>query len=365
MIAVKVSYDEIKDLIKDIDPIAYGKTRNFSDGALTHLSPYISRGLISTKQVMEHVLGLGIQPYQSHKLLQELAWRDYWQQIWITKGDEISQDIKRPQPEVENNQIAKAIVGGKTGILAIDEAIESFYQTGYLHNHMRMYIAALACNSGKSHWLLPAQWMYYHLLDGDWASNALSWQWVAGSNSNKKYVANQENINKYFYTEQQRTMLDVPYDELPTMATPPALQDLEVPEFKTVLPTVAPLLVDNNLPTLVYNSYNLDPNWRQEAATNRVLLLEPSHFQKYPISNKVLEFILALASNIDGIQVFVGEFDELTEVVDAKTIYFKEHPTANHYRGTIDERDWMFSVKGYYPSFFNFWKRCKKELPAP
>ena len=35
--------------------------------------------------------------------------------------------------------------------------------------------------------------MYYHLLDGDWASNALSWQWVAGSNASKKYYANQAN----------------------------------------------------------------------------------------------------------------------------------------------------------------------------
>ena len=51
--------------------------------------------------------------------------------------------------------------------------------------------------------------MYYHLLDGDWASNALSWQWVAGSNANKKYYANQDNINKYFNSSQKQTFLDV------------------------------------------------------------------------------------------------------------------------------------------------------------
>lgn len=365
MIEISVSYDEILAKIKSIDPIAYGATRNFSDGALTHLSPYISRGVISTKQVMEHVLAMGLQPYQTHKLIQELAWRDYWQQTWIVKGDEINKDLKREQPEVENKQIPKAILDAETGISAIDQAIALFYQTGYMHNHMRMYIAALACNSAKSHWLLPAQWMYFHLLDGDWASNGLSWQWVAGSNSGKKYIANQENINKYFYTEQQQTILNVPYDKLPTMKVPTILKNLAHPELKTALPNVAPLNINKTSPTCIYNSYNLDPNWRKELCVNRVLLLEPSHFKQYPISSKVLNFILALARNIKGIQVFVGEFDALNMVLDSKITYYKEHPTAHHYVGTQDDRDWMFSVKGYYPSFFNFWKRCKKELPAP
>lgn len=49
MIDVRVAYDDILAKIKSIDPIAYGETRNFSDGALTHLSPYISRGVISTQ----------------------------------------------------------------------------------------------------------------------------------------------------------------------------------------------------------------------------------------------------------------------------------------------------------------------------
>jgi deoxyribodipyrimidine photo-lyase len=64
-----------------------------------------------------------------------------------------------------------------------------------------MYIASLACNVAQSQWRIPAKWMYYHLLDADWASNALSWQWVAGTNSNKKYFANQNNINKYCFTK--------------------------------------------------------------------------------------------------------------------------------------------------------------------
>lgn len=55
----------------------------------------------------------------------------------------------------------------------------------------------LTCTIAQPHWLNPARWMNCHLLDGDLASNMLSWQWVASSFSSKKYYANQENINKY------------------------------------------------------------------------------------------------------------------------------------------------------------------------
>lgn len=355
-------YNDILDRIKKIDPIEYGRTRNFVDGAVTYLSPYISRGVISTKQVMNHVLSLGCQPYQVNKLLQELAWRDYWQQIWIEKGDLIDQDFRHDQPEVENHKFSKAILESCTYIKAIDEAISEFYSTGYLHNHIRMYVAALACNAARSHWFLPAQWMYYHLLDGDWASNALSWQWVAGSNSNKKYVANQENINKYCHTNQKDTILDISYEKIGQMDIPELLKDLVSPDLKTSLPEVEELVINNSIPTCVYNNYNLDPLWKKEIESNRVLLLEPSHFEKYPVSKKVIDFIIELSENIQDIQIFVGGFNELANKLDTSMVYYKEHPTANHYTGICDDRDWMFSIKGYYPSFFNFWKKCKKEL---
>ncbi|CAN0588527.1 unnamed protein product, partial [Laminaria digitata] len=198
--------------VRTLDPIKYGSTRNYINGAVTYLSPYISRGIISTKFILGETLNKGYQPAAVEKFIQELAWRDYWQQIWIAKGDGINQDLKHPQTPVANTSIARAIIVGKTAIKAVDIAIQEFYETGYLHNHMRMYIAAIACNMGQSHWKVPAQWMYYHLLDADWASNALSWQWVAGSNANKKYVANQDNINKYCFTQQRGTFVHVPYE---------------------------------------------------------------------------------------------------------------------------------------------------------
>ncbi|MEQ9279589.1 MAG: FAD-binding domain-containing protein [Balneola sp.] len=359
-------YDGILEQIDQLDPINYGRTRNFIDGDVSKLSPYISRGVISTKQVMKRTLERGFEPDEIKKWLQELAWRDYWQLVWIEKGKEIDSDLRHPQPDVQNHQMPKVIVEANTGIKAIDDAIEKFYETGYLHNHVRMYIAAICCNMGKSHWKVPAQWMYYHLKDGDWASNVLSWQWVAGSNSNKKYVANQDNINKYCYTDQSGTFIDVPYEAFDDFDTPETLKNLVLPKLKTPLPKSEEIKIDSKKPTLIYNFYNMDPKWREDEDTNRILLLEPSVFEKYPVSESSIQFITDLGENIPNLQIYVGEFEELKNQfsLSDSDIYFKEHPL-NDYSGNEEPRDWMFPVKGYYQSFFKFWNKAKKELKRP
>ncbi|TMM59323.1 deoxyribodipyrimidine photolyase [Maribacter algarum] len=355
-------YKEIIQRIHNIDPVKYGSSRNFIDGAVTYLSPYISRGVISTKQVLESVLERGYRPAQFEKFIQELAWRDYWQQVWIAKGDAINSDLKNTQTPVSNHEIPAAIVSIKTGIEAIDKAIQEFYQTGYFHNHVRMYIAAITTNMGQSHWKYPAQWMYYHLLDGDWASNALSWQWVAGANSNKKYLANQDYINKYCHTQQKNTFLDVDYSAFSKMEIPEILSETTFEKFTTPLPSKSAVRVNPQCSTFIYNFYNLDPNWKQETEANRILLLEPSIFEQYPISKKSVDFMLDLSQNIEGIQVYVGEFDELVREYDLDEICYKEHPLNTNYKGIEESRDWMFDVQGYFSSFFGFWKKCKKQL---
>ncbi|MGB5355081.1 MAG: FAD-binding domain-containing protein [Eudoraea sp.] len=357
------SYDEILQRIRFVDPIRYGTTRNYINGAVTYLSPYISRGFITTKEILTDVLNKGYKPAQIEKFIQELAWRDYWQQIWIAKGDSINTDLKHPQYPVDNKEIARAIVDGKTGITAIDKGIALFYESGYLHNHLRMYIASISCNVAQSHWKLPAKWMYYHLLDADWASNALSWQWTAGANSNKEYYANQDNINKYCFTDQKDTFLDISYDGFSNLNIPEILSDTFSLSLTTPLPASTPISINEALPACIYNIYNLDPLWKKNMDVNRILLLEPSHFKQYPISQKTIDFMLKLSKdNIDDIQIFVGEFRELVNQHTFKKIYYKEHPLNRHYKGTEESRDWMFETNGYYPSFFAFWKKCRREL---
>jgi len=358
-----VTYNGILSKIDSVNVTSYGATRNYLRGDVTGLSPYISRGVISTKQVLDTLLAKGYSTEQSEKLIQELAWREYFQRVWQQLGDDMFDDIRLRYTGIKHRRIPLALVNAATGIAAVDDAIRDLYQTGYMHNHLRMFTASIACNMAKSHWQLPAQWMYYHLLDGDLASNACSWQWVAGSFSSKQYYCNQETINKYSGTRQSNTFLDKGYDELAASTVPGILQDITSPELSTSLPEKKIPVTDPSLPLLIYTTYNLDPLWRKDEKANRILLLEPSHFRQYPVSEKVLSFILELAKNIDGLQVFSGEVNEIPQLSQFPAVYAKEHPASGHLPGKKDAREWLFpGVKGYYPSFFSYWNQCKKEL---
>jgi len=362
-------YEKIIERVNAIDPIKYARTRNFINGQITYLSPYITRGVISTKQVMDKILEKQY-PYPAiEKIIQELAWREYFQRVWQSKGLQIWDDLKQDQQEVVHHQMITSIQKANTGIESIDFAINGLYEKGYMHNHCRMYLASIACNIGKAHWLEPSKWMYYHLLDGDIASNNCSWQWVAGAFSSKKYYCNQENVNKYTFSKQQNTFLDKPYEQLVDLPIPDALQETTVLDLTTNLPKSNTPNIDTELPTLIYNSYNLDPIWRKLEKVNRVLLLEPSHFNQYPVSDKVIEFIIDLSKNIEGIQVYTGEIADIENLYKTNNtwgnqkIISKEHPAFAYYPGIKDQRDWMFpEVNGYYPSFFGFWKKAERSF---
>lgn len=353
--------EAVLNRVSEIIPEEYGRTRNFLEGAVSYLSPYISRGVISTKFVKEKLIERGYSLPIAQSIFQELAWRDFWQKTWVEKQDGIFEDLRNPQSDCDFDTLPLGIDAANTGIEVLNEGIADLKSTGYMHNHLRMYTASVVCNVAKTHWKTPSQWMYYHLLDGDLASNMLSWQWVAGTNSNKKYIANQENINKYCNSKQRKTYLDVSYEELASISCPPEMKERIELNFETNLPKSEEPKIEKDIPILLYNYYNLDPFWRKNEKVNRVLLLEPSVFERFPVSHKCIDFVLDLSQNIEGIQLFVGEFNELQEAYPNSQFIFKEHPL-NNYSGQEDPRDWMFPTAPYKPTFFGYWKLCEKEF---
>ncbi len=364
------NYQAILERIDSFDPVAYAKSRNYANGAVSRLSPYISRGVISTRLVYKRLLKRGIKLYQMEKFVQELAWRDFWQKQWQYHGEAINQDLKNAQQNVRDYGLPRAIQEANTGVEAIDKAIEDLYTTGYMHNHLRMYLASIACNVAQYHWRIPAQWMFSHLLDSDWASNALSWQWVAGANSNKKYWANQDNINHFCQTDQWKTFLDFSYEDLPHQAVPSVLKvktpmPLSETELEMFQPNATSLSeFDNDKESVcIYTPYNLDPLWRADLRTNRILLLDIEYFNQYPTSNKVLKFIQDLAlENIPEVNIFIGTYEMLRKHFSSSLIYAKEHPALPYTVDVLDSRDWLSVHTPYKPSFFPYWKSCSKAL---
>ena len=352
---------KLADVYKRIDafdPEHYARTRNFLNGGVSYLSPYLSRGFITVPQVVERLKERGIGMQQAEKFIQELAWREFYTRTWFQKGDLIFEDIRHPQEGVENQGIPEAVLNANTGIQAIDSHLTHFWETGYLHNHLRMYLAAIICNMGKYHWREPADWLYYHLLDGDLASNALSWQWCAGTFSNKPYFVNQANINTYSGTKQSGTFLDFGYELLPINAVPDVLKKSEKINLVFTPPETKALDLQENAPTFIYTHYTLDPTFHIGEEGNRILILEPSHFKKHAISPKTLNFILSLGENIPGLQVYYGEYSDLS-----LQGIFRDHPINAHFQGIREKHPSLApDLAGEFPSFFSFWNKLKNQL---
>ncbi len=92
----------------------------------------------------------------------------------------------------------EAAVGGSTGIDGFDDWARALVETGWLHNHTRMWFASIWIFTLNLPWVLGADFFLRHLLDGDPASNTLSWRWVAGLHTRgKAYAARAENIRRY------------------------------------------------------------------------------------------------------------------------------------------------------------------------
>ncbi len=183
-----------------IDPTAYARTRNHTRGAVTMLSPYIRHGVLGLAEVRDRALALVRTPEDATKLVTELGWRDYWQQVQAALGDGITRDIERPAAGCRKSQLDRVpddVLAGSTGLACIDAFIETLHATGWLHNHERMWLASWLVHVRGVRWQAGADWFLEHLLDGDPASNHLSWQWVAGTFSAKPYIFNRENLETF------------------------------------------------------------------------------------------------------------------------------------------------------------------------
>ena len=209
--AMHGGYQAARNALTKIDPKRYLSTRNYLDGEVTRLSPYLRHGVLSLAEVRNHALGNVRNPRDAAKLINELGWRDYFQRVYRTVGDRIWQDMEPYKTGFAADSYAPALpndlLAGETGEPAIDAFVQELYETGYLHNHARMWLAAYVAHWRRVRWQAGAKWFLTHLLDGDPASNNLSWQWVASTFSHKPYIFNQDNLNK-FTRDQYKNSLD-------------------------------------------------------------------------------------------------------------------------------------------------------------
>lgn len=186
----------------------YAAERNYDFGPeqrtnVSVLSPYIRHRLISEAEVAAEVIAAhGLSA--SEKFIQEVCWRTYWKG-WLESRpaiwDRYVKDVVHlKSADAQNDLMQKVRVAcaGETGIACFDAWARELVETGYLHNHARMWFASIWIFTLKLPWQLGADFFMTHLLDGDPASNTLSWRWMCGLHTRgKTYLARSSNISEF------------------------------------------------------------------------------------------------------------------------------------------------------------------------
>ena len=212
----------LKQLSK-LDPVHYGRTRNYGNGSVSRLSPFIRHGVLSINEVRNAALERTANHQQTYKFIQELAWREFWQTVYRAHPEWLWQDVEPYKTGFTAadyaDELPDDICSGKTETTCINAFIQELISTGYLHNHTRMYVASYIVHFRRIKWQAGARWFLHHLLDGDLASNNFSWQWIASTFSEKPYIFNLENVNNYFggivnTSQDENQMLAASYAEL-------------------------------------------------------------------------------------------------------------------------------------------------------
>ena len=184
----------------------YERKRNYSVDFETNknttslLSPYIRYRAISEKKILKQVLKKH-GPIKAEKYIQEIFWRTYWKG-WLEHRPEVYTDYiiekNNLYDEFKNKKYYLNTINANTNLSFFNNWVNDLKNNGYLHNHIRMWFSSIWIFTLKLPWQLGADFFMQNLLDGDTASNLLSWRWCAGiQTKGKNYIARKENIEKY------------------------------------------------------------------------------------------------------------------------------------------------------------------------
>ena len=184
----------------------YRNNRNYSYDLINNrnttslLSPYIRYRLLSEEDIIKKTLTINSFT-KTEKFIQEIYWRTYWKG-WLEHRPDVYEDYITKRNELlknlSNTSKYQKAINGETHLTFFNDWIKKLKEDGYLHNHVRMWFASIWIFTLDLPWQLGANFFMEKLLDGDPASNTLSWRWVAGiQTKGKHYLARKNNIIKY------------------------------------------------------------------------------------------------------------------------------------------------------------------------
>ena len=161
----------------------YKEGRNFpAMPYVSRLSPYLHFGEVSTNQLWFTIRSFVDDEHSDH-FCNELGWREFSYSLLYQHPDLPTKNIQ-PKfdnfPWVSDETALDAWQKGETGVPMVDAGMRELWQTGYMHNRVRMIVGSFLVKNLRLHWHHGERWFWNTLVDADLANNSASWQWVAG-----------------------------------------------------------------------------------------------------------------------------------------------------------------------------------------
>ena len=149
---------------------------------VSRLSPYLHFGEISPNQLWHAVRSIGDDKHIEH-FCSELGWREF-SHSQLYHNPDLPQKNLQPKfdrfPWANDAAALTAWQNGKTGVPMVDAGMRELWQTGYMHNRVRMIVGSFLVKNLRLHWHHGERWFWDTLVDADLANNSASWQWIAG-----------------------------------------------------------------------------------------------------------------------------------------------------------------------------------------
>jgi deoxyribodipyrimidine photo-lyase len=171
----------ISDKVQD-----YPRDRDRPDrNGTSNLSPYFHFGIISPHQAYHYANSHKNQHNSNgiEKYISELYWREFSYNL-IYNFPELSERNFRPEfdnfPWADNEELIARWRRGKTGYPIVDAGMRELWETGWMHNRVRMIVGSFLTKHLLTHWKHGEEWFWDTLVDASPANNTASWQWVAG-----------------------------------------------------------------------------------------------------------------------------------------------------------------------------------------
>ena len=187
----------------------YTDGRNYDYGPedrsnISALSPWVRRRLISEQEIIEKLFKTNSHG-AADKYIQQVIWRTYFKgwleqhpTVWNAYNEGVTSGLNEVSSDQSRARVYEKAITGQTGIDCFDSWATELMEHAYLHNHARLWFASIWIFTLKLPWELGANFFMKYLLDGDPASNTLSWRWVSGLHTKgKNYLATSSNIDKF------------------------------------------------------------------------------------------------------------------------------------------------------------------------